>query len=155
MMCAYDPNLKANSRDIPHPSQWKLAKLKMRLDNNPVMDDGERTFLLDALDGRIGASERAEAEKAVVSVLFNKKWVREEPILWLIHALVDNDEDEIKHAYLEHFDVLSGHMVIRSEHTRDKGGVLPVDGPSCLVGRTKGQKKGTTKKENRVQYLGK
>ena len=38
------------SRDIPHPSQWKLAKLKMWLDNNLVMDDGERAFLLDAVD---------------------------------------------------------------------------------------------------------
>ena len=47
IMCTYDPNLKAISRDIPRPSQWKLAKLKMWLDNNPVMDDGERAFLLD------------------------------------------------------------------------------------------------------------
>ena len=28
IMCAYDPDLKANSRDIPHPSQWKLASCK-------------------------------------------------------------------------------------------------------------------------------
>ena len=116
-MCAYDPNLKANSRDIPHPRQWKLAKLKMWLDNNRVMDEGARAFLLNALDGRSGASARAEAEKAVVSALFNKKWVREEPILRLIHALVDNNEDEIKHAYLQRFDVLSDHMVIGNQNT--------------------------------------
>jgi len=98
-MCTYDPDLKANSRDIPRPSQWKLAKLQMWLDNNPVIDDGECTFLRDAIDERICASARAEAEKAVVLALFNKKWVGKEPILWLIHALIDNDE--IKHAYLE------------------------------------------------------
>jgi hypothetical protein len=74
-MCTYDPDLKANSRDIPRPSQWKLAILKMWLDNNQVMDDGERAFLLDAVDERIGASARAEAEKAVVLALFNQKWV--------------------------------------------------------------------------------
>ena len=40
-----------------------------------MMDDGERAFLLDAADERIGASARAEAEKAVVLALFNQKWV--------------------------------------------------------------------------------
>ena len=38
IMCAYDPDLNANSRDITRPSQWKLAKLQMWLDNNPVID---------------------------------------------------------------------------------------------------------------------
>ncbi len=47
IMCAYDPDLKAISRDIFHPSQWKLAKLKMCLDNNLVMGDGEHAFLFD------------------------------------------------------------------------------------------------------------
>jgi len=61
-MCTYDPDLQAKSRDIPRPSQWKLAKLQMWLDNNPVMDDGKRAFLLDAVDERICASARAEAE---------------------------------------------------------------------------------------------
>ncbi len=62
VMCTYDPDLQAKSRDIPRPSQWKLAKLQMWLDNNPVMDDGKRAFLLDAVDERICASARAEAE---------------------------------------------------------------------------------------------
>jgi hypothetical protein len=87
----------------------------MWLDNNPVIDDGECTFLRDAIDERICASARAEAEKAVVSALFNKKWVGKEPILWLIHALIDNDE--IKHAYLERFDVPSDRMVIENQNT--------------------------------------
>jgi hypothetical protein len=115
IMCAYDPNLKATFRDIPHPSQWKVAKLQMWLDDNPVADDGERAFLLAAVDERIGASARAEAEKAVVLALFNKKWVGKEPILRLIHALVDNNE--IKHAYLERFDVPSDRMVIKNRNT--------------------------------------
>ena len=87
----------------------------MWLDNNPVTDDGEREYLLDAVNERIGASTRAEAEKAVVSALFNKKWVGKEPILWLIHALVDNNE--IKQAYLERFDVPSDRMVIENRNT--------------------------------------
>jgi hypothetical protein len=116
IMCAYDPDLKANFRDIPRPKQWKLAKLQMWLDDNPVTDDGERAFLLAAVDERIGASARAEAEKAaVVSALFNKKWVGKVPIIRLIHALVDNDE--IKHAYLERFDVPSDRMVIENRNT--------------------------------------
>ena len=116
IMCAYDPDLKANCRGgIPRTNQWKLEKLQMWLNDNPVTDDGERAYLLDAVDERIGASTRAEAEKAVVSALFNKKWVGKEPILRLIHALVDNDE--IKHAYLERFDVPSDRMVIENRNT--------------------------------------
>jgi hypothetical protein len=115
IMCAYDRDLKATFRDIPRPSQWKLAKLQMWLDDNPVTDDGECAFLLAAVDERIGAYARAEAEKAVVSALFNKKWVGKEPILRLINALVDNDE--IKHAYLERFDVPSDRMVIENRNT--------------------------------------
>ena len=80
-----------------------------------MMDDCERAFLLDAVDERIGASARAEAEKTVVVALFNKRWVGKEPILWLIHALVHNDE--IKHAYLERFDVPSDRMVIENRNT--------------------------------------
>ena len=45
----------------------------------------------------------------------------EKPILRLIHALVDNDDREIKHAYLERFDVLSvsdsDHIVIGNRNT--------------------------------------
>jgi hypothetical protein len=41
--------------------------------------------------------------------------VGKEPILWLIHALVDNDV--IKHAYLERFDVPSDRMVIENRNT--------------------------------------
>ena len=112
-MCAYDPDIKANCRwGIPPPNQWKLEKLQMWLNNNPVTNDGEHAFLLDAVDERIG---KAEAEKAVVLALFNKKWVGKEPILRLIHALVDNNE--IKHAYLESFDVPSDCMVIENRNT--------------------------------------
>ncbi len=114
-MCAYDPDLKATFRDILRPSQWKLAKLQMWLEDNPVTDDGERAFLLAAVNERIGAYARAEAEKAVVSALFSKKWVGKEPILWLIHALIDNNE--IKHAYLERFNVPSDCMVIKNRNT--------------------------------------
>ena len=38
-----------------------------------------------------------------------------EQILLLIHALVDNDE--IKHAYLEHYDVHSDRIVIENQNT--------------------------------------
>ena len=80
-----------------------------------MTDDGERAFLLDAVNERIGASAKAEAEKAVVLALFNKRWVGNKPILRLIHALIDNDE--IKHAYLERFDVPSDRMVIKNRNT--------------------------------------
>ena len=118
IMRVTDPDLKANGRwGIPRPNQWKLEKLQMWLNDNPVTDDGERAYLLDAVNERIRASTRAEAEKAVVSALFNKKWVGKEPILRLIHALVDNDE--IKHAYLERFDVPSDRMVIENRNTSE------------------------------------
>jgi hypothetical protein len=57
IMCAYDPDLKANCRwGIPRTNQWKLEKLQMWLNDNPVTDDGERAYLLDAVNERIGAS---------------------------------------------------------------------------------------------------
>ena len=47
--------------------------------------------------------------------LFNKRWVRKEPILWLIHALIDNDD--IKRVYLERFGVPSDCMVVKNRNT--------------------------------------
>ena len=64
----------------------------------------QQPFFLTAVDERIGESARADAEKAVVSALFNKKWVGKELILWRMHALID--KDEIKHAYLERFNAI-------------------------------------------------
>jgi hypothetical protein len=61
-------------------------------------------FLLTAIDERIGESARADAEKAAVLALFNKKWVGKEPILWLMLALIDNNK--IKHAHLERFNAI-------------------------------------------------
>ena len=47
IMCAYDPDLNANCRrGIPRTNQWKLEKLQMWLNDNPVTDDGERAYLL-------------------------------------------------------------------------------------------------------------
>ena len=46
IMCAYDPDLKANCRwGIPRTNQWKLEKLQMWLNDNPVTDDGEHAYL--------------------------------------------------------------------------------------------------------------
>jgi hypothetical protein len=64
---------------------------------------------------RIGAAARADAEKSVVLALFNKKWLGKEPVLWLIHTLID--KYKIKHAYLERFDVLSDRMVVANWNT--------------------------------------
>ena len=44
--------------------------------------------------------------------LFNKKWLGKEPILRLIHTLVDNDK--FKHAYLWHFNLPLDRMVIEN-----------------------------------------
>ena len=60
---------------------------------------------------------RTDAEKATVLALFNKPWVRKEPILWLIHALADNDE--IKHDYLKLFNVPSDNRVIENHYTHE------------------------------------
>ena len=115
IMCSNDPDLKTNTRVIPCPSQWNLAKVQKWLDNNPVTVDGDCAFLLATALQRIGAAARADAEKSVVLALFNKGWVGKEPILWLIHALIDNND--IKRAYLEHFDVPSDRMVVENRNT--------------------------------------
>ena len=60
---------------------------------------------------------RAAAEKSVVPALFNKRWVGKEPILWLIHLLIDNDD--IKRVYLERFDVPSDRMVVKNRNTHE------------------------------------
>jgi hypothetical protein len=50
IMCAYDPDLKANCRwGIPRTNQWKLEKLQMWLNDNPMTDDGERAYSIELL----------------------------------------------------------------------------------------------------------
>ena len=45
IMRVTDPNLKANGRwGIPRTNQWKLEKMKMWLNDNPVTGDGERAY---------------------------------------------------------------------------------------------------------------
>ncbi len=87
--CKNKPELK--SHVPPRPSQWTLPKVQKWLMDNPVSDVGNCAFILSAIDDRVAAAARADAENATVLALFNKPWVGKEPILWLIHALVDND----------------------------------------------------------------
>jgi hypothetical protein len=67
--------------------------------DNPISDSNDRSFLLSVVNNKVAAVVRADVEKASVLALFNKPCTGKEPILRLIHALVNNDE--IKHAYLE------------------------------------------------------
>jgi hypothetical protein len=83
--------------------------------DNPVSDVNNHEFILSAIDDRVAAAARADAENATVLALFNKPWVGKEPILWLIHVLVDNNE--IKHAYLQHFEIPSHRMVSENHNT--------------------------------------
>jgi hypothetical protein len=49
-------------------------------------------------------AEKAAKEMEEESSLFNKRWIGKEPILWLIHALID--DDNIKRAYLVRVECL-------------------------------------------------
>ncbi len=108
-MYAMNPELKSHAP--PRPSQWNISKAQMWLIDNPVVSAEECAFLFSVIEERIDAEERAVLEKSSVTEdLFNKKWLGKEPILQLIYTLVDNDE--IKRAYLQHFDLPSDCMVI-------------------------------------------
>jgi len=60
-------------------------------------------------------AEKAAKEMEEESSLFNKRWIGKEPILRLIHALID--DDDIKRAYLVRLDVSSDRMVIENRNT--------------------------------------
>ena len=72
-------------------------------------------FLLAAVDERLVIAEKAAKETEEESSFFNKRWIGKEPILWLIHALID--DDDIKRAYLVRLDVSSDCMVIENHNT--------------------------------------
>jgi hypothetical protein len=85
------------------------------LADNPVTDGIDNVFLLAAVEERIAAVAKADAEATAVLALLNKQWVGKEPILRLILTLINNDE--IKRAYLERFDVPSDCMVVKNCNT--------------------------------------
>jgi hypothetical protein len=60
--------------------------------DNPVSDVEDCAFLLTAVDDRVAATARADAENDTVLTLSNKPWVGKEPIFWLIHVIVNNNE---------------------------------------------------------------
>ena len=97
----------------------------MWLIDNPATNAVDRVFIFSAVEERITANVEATLEKATLenkslaSDMFNKKWVGKEPILRLIHTLVDNDE--IKRAYLQRFDLPSDRMVLENRNTAESG----------------------------------
>ena len=109
VMCMMKPELK--SHPPPRPSQWNISKSQMWLINNPVTNAVDFTANVEA------TLEKATLEKSLALDMFNKKWVGKEPILRLIHTLVDNDE--IKRAYLQHFDLPSDRMVLENRNTAE------------------------------------
>ena len=90
VMCTKKPELKSHAP--PHPSQWTLPKVQEWLMDNPVSDVNNHEFILSAIDDRVAAAARADAENDTVLTLSNKPWVGKEPIFWLIHVIVNNNE---------------------------------------------------------------
>ena len=96
----------------------------MWLLDNPATNAVDRAFIFSAVEERITAHvgatlERATLEKSLVSDMFNKRWTGKEPILRLIHTLVNNDE--IKRTYLQRFDLPLDRMVLENRKTAGLG----------------------------------
>ncbi len=85
--------------------------------DNPVTNAVDRAFIFSAVEERRAANAKATLEKSSVTDLFNKKWLEKEPILRLIHTLVNNDES--KRADLQCFDLPSDRMVIENRNTAE------------------------------------
>jgi hypothetical protein len=86
----------------------------MWLIDNPVTNAVDRVFIFSAFEERRAGNAKATLETSSVADLFNKKWLGKETILRLIHTLVNNDK--IKHAYLQHFDLPSDRMVVENHN---------------------------------------
>ena len=99
----------------PRPKQWSLSKVHKWLEENPIGNGFGREFLLAAVDERLVMAEKAAKETEDELSLFNKKLIGKEPILRLIHALID--DDDIKIAYLVRLDVSSDRMVVENRNT--------------------------------------
>jgi hypothetical protein len=112
VMCMTKPELR--SQPPPRPSQWNISKAQMWLIDNPVSNAVDRAFIFSAIEEREEAAKANKATSAPME-LFNKKWLGKEPILRLIHTVVDNDE--IKRAYLQRFDLPSDRMVLENRNT--------------------------------------
>jgi hypothetical protein len=109
------PELKPHAP--PCPSQWNISKAQMWLIDNPVTNAEDRAFIFSAIEETIATGARATLERSSMMDLFNKKWPGKEPILRLIHTLVDNNS--IKHTYLQHFDFPLNRMVIENHNTAE------------------------------------
>ncbi len=115
VMCMMKPEL--GSQATPRPSQWNISKAQMWLIDNPVTNAVDRAFIISAIEEREAAKAKATLEKSAPMEMFNKKWVGKEPILRLIHTLIDNDE--IKRAYLQRFDLPLDRMVLENRNTAE------------------------------------
>ena len=106
------PALNQAPKATPRPKQWSLSKVQKWLKENPI---GREFLLAAAVDERLVMVEKAAKETEEESSLFNKRWIGKEPILRLIHALID--DDDIKWVYLVRLDVSSDRMVIENCNT--------------------------------------
>jgi len=109
------PALNQAPKATPRPKQWSLSKVQKWLEENPIGTGFGREFLFVAVDERLVMVEKAAKKTEEETSLFNKRWIGKEPILRLIHALLD--DDNIKRAYLVRLDVLSDRMVIENRNT--------------------------------------
>ncbi len=94
-----------------HPAlNESLSKVHKWLEENPTGNGFGREFHLGAVDERLVMAEKAAKETEDELSLFKKKWIGKEPILRLIHALID--DNDIKRAYLVRLNVSSDRMVV-------------------------------------------
>ena len=109
------PALNQAPKATPRPNQWLLSIVHKWLEENPIGTEFGRECLLAAVDERLAMAEKAAKETEEELSLFNKRWIGKEPILRLIHVLID--DDDIKRAYLMRLDVSSDCMVVENHNT--------------------------------------
>jgi hypothetical protein len=87
----------------PRSNHWTVEKCQQFLDDNPITNADEISFLKSKIEEHKVIQEAAKAARSMEVDASEKNWVGKVPYLRLIHCLVDHDD--IKMAYLRRHDI--------------------------------------------------
>jgi hypothetical protein len=90
-------------RSKPRPKQWTMQKVLEWLDNNPVTNEEDVTFLTQKVTEHKTIVEEAATVARNDAEQLERQWSGKNPYLRLIHALVDHDD--AKRLFLVRYDL--------------------------------------------------
>ena len=99
----------------PRPNGWKQDRLLKWLMDNPITREDDVDFLRKKVEDRKRVAINAAAQKEKTDEYLAGAWIGQEPLLRLIHALVE--KDETKMLYLSRRDISRDRHVIDSRNS--------------------------------------